>query len=165
METSPQWLASLHRRIILTPIPRESNVFGTFVVLRDAVCSCSCQIYQYRWPVNAQTIWSCAKIPVPIQRPRIYSVNRIPILSPLFQEARIFMSSSVPKPTKKWLMVLKCSTLHLKVRLKQWWLLCDCCFLLAFYILDKLRYRWAGRSAVELNIQNERFTFGCSRCR
>ena len=30
---------------------------------------------------------------------------------------------------------------------------------------DKLRYRWTGRSIVELNIENERFTVVCSRCR
>ena len=30
--------------------------------------------------------------------------------------------------------------------------------LLAFFIVDKLRYRWTGRSAVTLNRETERFT-------
>ena len=29
-----------------------------------------------------------------------------------------------------------------------------------FYIVHKLRYRWTGRSTVELNVENERFTVG-----
>ena len=36
--------------------------------------------------------------------------------------------------------------------------------MLAFYIVDKLRYRWTDRSSVELNIENARFTVGCSHC-
>lgn len=31
---------------------------------------------------------------------------------------------------------------------------CDYCFLLAFYMVDKLRYKWTDRSAVELNVEN-----------
>ena len=37
--------------------------------------------------------------------------------------------------------------------------------LLPFLIVDKLRYRWTGRSAVVLNRENERFTIVCLRCR
>ena len=41
----------------------------------------------------------------------------------------------------------------------------DYCFLLAFYIDDNLRWNWTDRSAVRLNIKNERFTVACSSCR
>ena len=41
----------------------------------------------------------------------------------------------------------------------------DYIFLLAFYIVDKLRWNWTDRSAVQLNIENERFTVACSSCR
>ena len=36
---------------------------------------------------------------------------------------------------------------------------------LAFYKVDKLHYWWTGGSAVDLNIENERSTVQCSRCR
>jgi len=39
------------------------------------------------------------------------------------------------------------------------------CFLLAVYLVDKLLYRWTDRSAVELNLEDERFIVGCSWCR
>ena len=42
---------------------------------------------------------------------------------------------------------------------------CDYCFLLAFYIVDKLRWNWTDRNTVRLNIENERFTVACSSCR
>ena len=31
-------------------------------------------------------------------------------------------------------------------------------------MVDRARCKWTGRSAVEVNIQNERFTVVCSRC-
>ena len=39
------------------------------------------------------------------------------------------------------------------------------CFFLASFIVDRARCKWTGRSAVEQNIENERFTVVCSRCR
>ena len=33
------------------------------------------------------------------------------------------------------------------------------------FIVDRARCKWTARSAVEVNIENERFTVVCSRCR
>ena len=33
------------------------------------------------------------------------------------------------------------------------------------FIVDRSRCKWTGRSAVEVNIENERFAVVCSRCR
>ena len=38
------------------------------------------------------------------------------------------------------------------------------CFLLAFYIVVKVGYKWTGGSTVEVSIEDERFTVVCSRC-
>ena len=38
-------------------------------------------------------------------------------------------------------------------------------FVLAFYTVENVCYKWTERSAVEVNIENERFTVVCSRCR
>ena len=42
---------------------------------------------------------------------------------------------------------------------------CDYCFFFASFFVDRARCKWTGRSAVEVNIENERFTVVCSRCR
>ena len=34
-----------------------------------------------------------------------------------------------------------------------------------YNIVDRSRCKWTGRSAVEVNIENERLTVACSRCR
>ena len=47
----------------------------------------------------------------------------------------------------------------------QWWQICHYFFLRASYILDKLRWKWTGRRAVEFNIENERSTVRRSGCR
>ena len=39
------------------------------------------------------------------------------------------------------------------------------CFFVASLIFDRARGKWTGRSAVEVNIVNERFAVVCSRCR
>ena len=39
------------------------------------------------------------------------------------------------------------------------------CFFLASFLVDRARCKWTGRSAVEQNIENERFTVLCPRCR
>ena len=39
------------------------------------------------------------------------------------------------------------------------------CFFLASFIVDRARCKCAGGSAVEVNIENERFTVVCSCCR
>ena len=44
-------------------------------------------------------------------------------------------------------------------------MICDYCFLLASFIVDRARCKWSGRGAVEVNVENERFTVVCSRCR
>ena len=44
-------------------------------------------------------------------------------------------------------------------------LFCDYCFTLPYFIVDRARSKWTVRSAVEVNIANERFTVVCSRCR
>ena len=45
---------------------------------------------------------------------------------------------------------------HLKINICEMMIInfCDYCFLLAFYMVDKLRYKWTDRSAVELNVDN-----------
>lgn len=40
----------------------------------------------------------------------------------------------------------------------------DYCFFLASVIVDRARCKRTDRGAVEVNIENERFTVGCSRC-
>ena len=35
----------------------------------------------------------------------------------------------------------------------------------SYPIVDRARCKWTGRSAIEVNIENERFTVVCSRCR
>ena len=45
------------------------------------------------------------------------------------------------------------------------WLFCDYCFFLASSVVDRVRCKWTGRSAVGVNYENERFTVVCSRCR
>ena len=42
---------------------------------------------------------------------------------------------------------------------------CDYGFFLAAFIVDKARCKWTDRRAVEVNIENERFTVACSRFR
>ena len=42
-------------------------------------------------------------------------------------------------------------------------MIASCC--MAFFAVDKARFRVAGRSAVEVNIEKERFTVVCSRRR
>ena len=41
----------------------------------------------------------------------------------------------------------------------------DYCFFLASFIIDRARCEWTGRSAIEVNIENERFTVVSSRSR
>ena len=52
-----------------------------------------------------------------------------------------------------------------KLTFRKCWLFSDYCFFLASFIVDRARCKWTGRSAVEVNIENERFTVVCSRCR
>ena len=47
----------------------------------------------------------------------------------------------------------------------KWRLFCDYSFLLAPFIVDRACCKWTGRSAVKLNIENERCTAVCSRWR
>jgi len=39
----------------------------------------------------------------------------------------------------------------------------DYCFFLVSFIIDRARCKWTGRSAVKVNMENERFTIVCSR--
>ena len=43
----------------------------------------------------------------------------------------------------------------------KWWLLRDYCFFVASFIVDNARCNWTGRSAVEVNVENERLTVVC----
>ena len=43
-------------------------------------------------------------------------------------------------------------------------LFCDYFLFLASFIVDMARFKWTGRSAVEVNIENKRITVVCSRC-
>ena len=54
---------------------------------------------------------------------------------------------------------------HLRVNICAMVAIFGYCFLLAFYIVDRLRYTCTGRRAVELNIEIEKFTVVCPRCR
>ena len=40
----------------------------------------------------------------------------------------------------------------------------DCHILIAFYNVGKISYNWTGVRTVELDTENERFTFVCSSC-
>ena len=42
---------------------------------------------------------------------------------------------------------------------------CDYCFFLASFIVDRARWKWTRTTAVEVNIETERFTVVCSCCR
>ena len=44
----------------------------------------------------------------------------------------------------------------------EWWLFCDHCFILTSFIVDWLRCKRTDRSAVNVNIENERFAVVCS---
>ena len=53
---------------------------------------------------------------------------------------------------------------HLK-KIGKWWLFFDYCFFLSFFIVDRARCKWTGRSAVEVNVENETFCVAFSHCR
>ena len=54
---------------------------------------------------------------------------------------------------------------ELKQQRWQWEMMtnfCDYCLFLSSFIVDRARCKWTGRSAVKVNIENERFTVVCS---
>ena len=51
---------------------------------------------------------------------------------------------------------------HSKINIWEMVTICDYCFFLASFIVDRARCKWTGGSAVEVNIENERFTVVCS---
>ena len=51
---------------------------------------------------------------------------------------------------------------HSKINIWEMVTICDYCFFLASFIVDRARCKWTGRSAGEVNTENERFTVVCS---
>ena len=43
-------------------------------------------------------------------------------------------------------------------------LICDYCFFLTSFIVDKAYCKWTGRGAIETNVENESFAVMCSHC-
>jgi len=48
-----------------------------------------------------------------------------------------------------------------KKHLGIWYIFCGHCFFLASFIVDSARCKWTGRSTVEVNLGNKRFTIVC----